>query len=310
MKKKNFIVAIMLILLSFGTACTQGENKDEKVTDKPIDESSNGIEDVDNDVEDTYESTLEFEVVSDIDTSEQMNIIEEYFEAINAKDTDAIYDLGYVDEVREKKHCGYDVIHFFCEPNSSYMCFKRGLYTGSGYYPCTMDSYPNTKQGLSIEEVQELTMDMLEVSYEVINIKHFDEIKLIERKPNSEEEVLKWEDIERKVSYKDFKTGEEISINIDDLFVAQLYIEWKYDDMLFGMDEAWWENEEFLVSVENTTYATYEQAIQTMETYDGKEKVYTLLLYRYDDGWYIVQPEYLSYWQGPYFEGEAYIGCR
>lgn len=225
--------------------------------------------------------------------SPQREVIDEYFEAINNKDIDAIYEITYTDEVLEYIDIShYNELQFFTE----HMGFFRGLYQQNAGRFSTIEGlsnvYPNVTDGKNDDKDIKETLDMLEVSYDVVDIQPLDDVDLTVQNNNQIGEEPQQVDInivEDEATPKLYIKGQEFegNINVDDVYVAQVKVEWTYDDMLYGVDEKWWKNERFKEVF--SEYPKYEDAINSFKMMpNGPEYIYTLILYEVDSEWYIL----------------------
>lgn len=215
-------------------------------------------------------------------SSEQEKLIDEYFEAINNKDIEKIYDIAYIEEIKDKKYNS----DYSESTIAAYQFFTNdmGFAIAGGddkifTQQCCRDSYPDVTDNLSENMVFKKRLDMLKVSYEIIDIEPFENVN-IDRIVKRERQRLSIEDIEKLASY------DGITAEIEDVDVAFVKSEWRYDDMLYGFDADWWKESS------NMPYETYDEAISFMKYYQGNpemEYVYTLILYKADDEWHILR---------------------
>lgn len=250
----------------------------------------------------------------DQNNNEKEKVIKEYFKAINDKDLDAIYDVGYPKSVKNQiadksKLNSINLLDFYTNTTTpKTLGFTRGLYEVEHLKKRTMYSYPNVEQGLSAEEVQKQTLSMLNVKYNILDIQPFEKLKVVGSTAMGDKQ-LSFDDIEDRLYRKDFKTGDVMyDIEIEDLYIAILDVEWSYGDMLYGMDKSWWNDEAISYTLSDTYDKTYDSAINNMKTIDGNPKVYVLFLYKYDGDWYIIEPEKLGTMQGTYLNGTVTRG--
>lgn len=238
--------------------------------------------------------------------SPQRKIIDEYFDAINDKDIEDIYEIAYTDEMIEFLYDGddsfngmaNDELRFFAGDNNGIMGFRRGYYYGVGEkYDCFADSYPDASDGLSEEEITEKTLDMLEVSYDIVDIKPLDEVNLTYNYRcnlvNFDMDCLK-ERLNFTKMVDDDTVSKEFGHKVDDVYVAKVEVSWKYDDMLYGVDKKWWKDKEAKEYITNMGYPTYEDGLRHFSHFFDEFKAYHfLVLYQIDDEWYIYKANYL-----------------
>ncbi|MBR3834203.1 MAG: zinc ribbon domain-containing protein [Lachnospiraceae bacterium] len=242
--------------------------------------------------------------------SPQRKIIDEYFEAINDKDATKIYDLSYTDELKEGLPIydkDEDKLFFFT--NIRLMGFSRGLYELDAFkfLSCVTDVYEPSKNDLNLGNSKDRALDGLEVSYDIIDIKPLEDFDLYSDLLGHEE-VVDMDELESIVSRYNLETGEQIKVDIDDAYVAQVKVSWEYDGNLYGMMKSWWKDDEFKEFVSKRgfeQYDTYDKAIKSMETIKDKDKVYLLLLYKCDGQWYIYNGDKLASLATQYEKGKA-----
>ena len=242
--------------------------------------------------------------------SPQRRVIDDYFEAINDKDIEEIYEIEYDDEALNLKN-DYDVNKLFYFTNNMFMGFNRGLYEAD--YLRTIDvvynSYPNINKEGSEEKVTRKTLNMLKVDYKVVDITPLEKFDLTVKGFTNLKEVT-IDDVEDYANVIDFETGESSRIKVDDVYIAQVKVEWFYDDMKYGVNKKWWDDEEFCSLVNHYDgHRTYKAAIDSFEKYDGtdKDKVYILILYKAKGDWHIAKADRLGTLQTVYEKGKATI---
>lgn len=242
--------------------------------------------------------------------SPQRKLIDEYFEAINDKDATKIYDLSYTDQLKEGLPTydeDEDKVFFFT--NVRLMGFSRGLYEFDAFrmVPCIEEAYGPKPDNLNLGNSKDRVLDGLEVSYDVVDIKPLEDFDLYSDLLGHEE-VVDMDEFESIVSRYNLETGEQIKVDIDDAYVAQVKVSWEYDGNLYGMMKSWWKDDEFIEFVSKRgfeQYDTYDKAIKSMETIKDKEKVYLLLLYKCDGEWYIYNGDKLASLATQYEKGKA-----
>ena len=242
--------------------------------------------------------------------SPQRKLIDEYFEAINDKDASKIYDLSYTDELKEGLPTydkDEDKVFFFT--NVRLMGFSRGLYEFDAFkfLPCVTEVYEPSKNDLNLGNSKDRVLDGLEVSYDIVDIKPLDDFELYSDLLGHEE-VVDIDEFESIVSRYNLETGEQIKVDIEDAYVAQVKVSWEYDGNLYGMLKSWWKDDEFKEFVSKRgfeQYDTYDKAIKSMETIKDKDKVYLLLLYKCDGEWYIYNGDKLAGLATQYEKGKA-----
>lgn len=242
--------------------------------------------------------------------SPQRRVIDDYFDAINDKDVDEIYEIAYAEKALEFKD-DYEEDELFFFTNSLYMGFSRGLYEAD--YLRTTDvvynTYPNILTDDSKEKVTRKTLNMLEIDYEVVDITPLEDFDLTMQGYSGLRDVT-IEDVELFANKVDFKTGDRSDVKVDKVYIAQVKIEWYYDDMKYGVNKKWWNDEEFCTLVEKYDgHKTYKAALDSFEKYAGtdKDKVYILILYKAEGDWYIARADRLGTFQTSYEKGKASI---
>ncbi len=244
--------------------------------------------------------------------SPQRKVIDAYFDAINDSNQDAIIEMSYHEDAIEiKNNYNVDEMLFFTSPY--FMGFSRGLYEYDMFKveKCVADSYPNKQAGLTEDQIRSKTLNMLDVSYEVLDIKPFEEFELYKRTISDDNESFSYEDVNKYINCINYETGDQTDFEAEEVYVAQVKVEWKYDDMLYGMNKKWWKDEGFIkLANSNENFTTYKNSISFMKTLDGEDKVYILILYKCEGEWYIMLGDRLVYLSSPYEDGEATISLN
>ncbi len=241
---------------------------------------------------------------------EQREVIEDYFEAINDKDIEEIYELSYTNENMVGLHTLENEKEFFFT-NSIIMGFSRGLYDVDAFKftACVYDSYNTKGNDLDIKNSDEHSLDALKVSYKIVNIAPLENFDLYTNRGTNLTKI-DMNNIESIVSRFDSETGKRVDVPIDEVYVAQLKIEWEYFGRPYGMVKSWWKNKEFKEQVNKYGaghFNTYDDAIEYMETINGEEKVYVLILYKSKGDWYIYRGDRLADLATSYENGKAII---
>lgn len=76
-----------------------------------------------------------------------------------------------------------------------------------------------------------------------------------------------------------------VNASADDIYVARIQVEWAYGDKLYGWDEDWWNDSDFLTwvaEVNITPRNTYESIIE-----EHKNREYVMFIYQYNGDWYV-----------------------
>lgn len=77
----------------------------------------------------------------------------------------------------------------------------------------------------------------------------------------------------------------KITVSSNDIYVARIQVEWAYGDKLYGWDEEWWNDSDFVtvVAMSNITPRnTYESIIEKF-----KNREYVMFIYQYNGEWYV-----------------------
>ncbi|MBQ9934272.1 MAG: zinc ribbon domain-containing protein [Lachnospiraceae bacterium] len=242
--------------------------------------------------------------------SPQRKIIDEYFEAINDKNMEEIYEIEYDDKALRFRN-DYDTDKLFFFTNNNYMGFNRGLYEVD--YLRTTDvvynTYPNIKNENSEERVTRKTLNMLYADYKLVDITPLEDFDLTMQGYTGLKEVT-IDDVEELANKIDFKTGDKSNIKVDKVYIAQVKIEWYYDDLKYGLDKKWWNDEEFCTLIERYDgYKSYKAALDSFGKFANtdKDKVYILILYKAEGEWHIAKADRLGTLQTSYEKGKATI---
>lgn len=242
----------------------------------------------------------------------QKKALDRYFEALDDMDFDKIMEASYPPDICEKR---LNILNSdnaadinVCSDNSG-LGLTRGAYDDvecRNLVGVVKDSYKIngvTKEGINEYRLVKQNRDFydtLSVSYDLIDIKPFDKVNFEAYIGGKEQE---WEkvgidSIERMVNYTNISDGTVTSVDIEDVYIAQVHITWKYGNYMYGFDKSWWDDEEF-VKYGNNKYKTYSEIIQ-----DYKDRVYPIIVYKVDGEWYALGGPYLSVLAKNYRVGE------
>lgn len=218
--------------------------------------------------------------------------LKEYFDAYNNVDFQEIHNATYPEGAEggcKELLCenDYDVYEYWKED----MGFPRSEWDSSDYAP--LQSLPNFKvmyeeypmvyegeNGILVDaEGNQLTLKEalpdFSISYEIIEMAPFEDCTVYQNLDR-----VKLDDIDDVVSGY-FETGK---IDVEDMYVAKLQVEWSYGNNLYGFNPAWWNDEEF----SKMMFDTYEETIEKKASEE-----YIVFVYEYENKWY-VYPEKLD----------------
>ena len=144
------------------------------------------------------------------------------------------------------------------------------------------------------------------------DIQPFEDVDLYWFSNNGEEQKIDIDFIKKHASPTRFINGEVVESeigDIEDVYVARVHIQWKYDDMLYGMDKDWWKDDVFKERVKDTDYSTYNKAVNTAKKWhsEGNEIEHILILYQVDGEWHILHGNRLSSLRAMTFDGKTVI---
>lgn len=218
--------------------------------------------------------------------SEASEALKEYFDACNEMDMDAIHNAS-IPAGKE----GYYSASLLSEDDYS---FFQNWRTSMGFARSKLDladfvrfnpklvifeDYPYVNEGENGEllnyDGEKITLKEalpdFEVNYTVEKMEQFGDCTVYLR------DGLTWielEDMDQIVALEDGSF-----LDVDDMYVARLKVEWFYDNNLYGYNRHWWKDEEFC---KISPFASYEDAIK-----DYEDMEYIVFVYKYDDEWYV-----------------------
>ncbi|MBR3040326.1 MAG: zinc-ribbon domain-containing protein [Lachnospiraceae bacterium] len=219
--------------------------------------------------------------------------LDNYFEAVNNLDRRAVYACCHTDMSGYKEE-GTTTRYFTREYTKSHLAsmdflffdknvagpFLRsygyqGDYTDMNEYIEMREEYNND----NIEDNTSKTMEGFEVSYKLNKMKDATKCRFSYSEGLRDiqvDNVKEW--LEKKID----ETTEEIKF-------ANITIEWKYGDKLYGYDKNWWSQEGIKDTiVQSRDYKTYESTIRACQEY----ATCNVLLYKVRGNWYIY-PEHI-----------------
>ena len=211
--------------------------------------------------------------------------IKEYFDAYNAMDMEAIHNAS-IPEGKE----GYDTLgllytddYSFYETWRSTMGFYRSKPDAADFIKFNPEfiifedySYVTTgpngellnydREKITLEEA----LPDFSIDYKIEEIEQFDDCTAYLKSGLSSFEI---EDMDKVVALSDGSF-----LDVEDMYVAKLKVEWSYGNNLYGYNKSWWNDEEFCSFVP----ASYEDTIK-----EQADLEYILFVYKYNDEWYV-----------------------
>lgn len=218
--------------------------------------------------------------------------LKEYFDACNAMDMEAIHNASYPEGME-----GYYSDQLLSETDYDFynnwrvnMGFARSRLDLADYIKFNpelviFDDYPNVTMGPNGEllnyDREEITLEEALPNFSVTyHVEEMESLKNCTLNLRDGLSLIKMEDMDRIVALKDGSF-----LDVDEMYVAQVQVEWYYGNKLYGYNKSWWNDEEFC---KLSPYASYEDAIEDYENTD-----HVMIIYKYDDEWY-VYPEKLN----------------
>ena len=220
--------------------------------------------------------------------------LDDYFAAVNKLDPEAVYACCHTDMsgyTKESSVTTYFAKDYYKSRLSTvdYLRFDRnvygaflnsygykGDYTNPGVYSEMMDEAMTDSQADNISK----TLAGLNVSYKLNRIKDADKCSFAFRNGLQETEV---NDV---IGWLKERTGE----NVTDAKFANITVEWKYGDKVYGYDKNWWKDENVKSILQNMgkDYQSYDSAVNMAR----KDATVDVIVYQVGGKWY-VYPEHI-----------------
>lgn len=252
-------------------------------------ERSTGSYDVEenNDVSESNSGGGSNNILSNLIQTEEekaLAAIKKYFEAYGDMDLEAIHNASYPKgcEMDSRMVCETEYDFFDCWINFLGMGRSRFDYTDWTKVDPTFlvyKDYPLVYEGVNGEllnyEGEQLTLDEVLpnflILYEIIEMKPYEECSVYYRVGLDEfHEIASKDEIVRP------PYGEYIAV--DNMYVAQVKVEYYYGDDLYGYNKDWWNDETFY---ERSYVKSYEEEIEDCII----ESIF--FVYEYDGNWYV-----------------------
>ncbi len=217
--------------------------------------------------------------------------LDEYFNACNMLDFEAVHNASYPEGMEGPissvllSDSEYEVFCFW----KSDMGFARSRVDNADWSKFIPDfvvyeEYPFVYQdddgGLVDRDFNEITMEEalpeFAVTYEIEQMGRFENVSVSQRNGL---QFIELDNMDEIVTLAD---GSHLDVN--DMYVAQISIEWSYKNNLYGYNKDWWKDDTFCEYNE----LTYNEIIKEYADYD-----YIVFVYQYDGEWY-VYPEKMS----------------
>lgn len=231
----------------------------------------------------------------EVSKSEQEKALDRYFEACENLDIKELFRASYPMEYADLEYySAYNTIgdRWVVQWITKFVGLSRGardLAAFENNNSVTFEDYPYT---VSDEDENLISYDgnrvslrkclpNLSVSYEIVQMAQFNDCEV---------SINNHPDLKRITSMDNLITVNDAKLDVDDMYVAQIRLQWKYGDYLYGWDPAWWKDKNFQEQAESFSIYNYEDAIDI--TYD--HSLYNVFIYKYDGVWY-VYPVRLDY---------------
>lgn len=217
--------------------------------------------------------------------------LDEYFNACNMLDFEAVHNASYPEGMEGPvssvllSDSEYELFNYW----KSSMGFSRSKLDNADWirfikdFPLYEDYilvYPSDDGGLLDSEFNEITMEEalpdFTVSYEIEEMGRLENVAVSRREGLKQIELNNMDEI--------VKLTDGTYMDVDDMYVAQISIEWSYKNNLYGYNKDWWNNDIFCENVD----FTYSETIDECANYD-----YIVFVYQYEGEWY-VYPENIS----------------
>lgn len=245
----------------------------------------------------------------------QEEALNNYFDAIKSFDTDAFMEACYPQELIGKDSLKRGSVAGYVDVYGG-LGLSRGLVDESVFYmpsfsdghlAVVAESYPDVGSGLFFdlalaegdekkaeeykqahEEYVELAqsddgaktlLKDLKITYNMVGMDKFNDCTVYNIIEN---ENVDADYINKLINGYD---NDVVNVSADDIYVARIQVEWAYGDKLYGWDEDWWNDSDFVdwVAMHNITPRnTYESIIE-----EYKNREYVMFIYRYNGEWYV-----------------------
>ncbi len=218
--------------------------------------------------------------------------IKEYFDACNDMDMEAIHAASYpagMNGTYSEKILQEGDYNF-------YMCWREQLGFSRSKYDMAdwakfdpnfivFEDFPVAYEGengeLQTRDGERLTLEEVfpdfAVEYTIEELEHFGDCEVFARDGLS---LIAMENMDEIVGVDGYGW-----LDVDDMYVAQLKVEWSYEDKPYGYNRHWWKDENFAKS---PTGGSYEEVVA-----EQADMEYIVFVYKYDGEWY-VYPESLK----------------
>ena len=181
--------------------------------------------------------------------------------------------------------------------------FEKGLYhnispavfekTAQSYYESYGFDYSKQKEeikelaagvNLDNENFKKLFPDF-SCDYTIDKIENADNVEVYARSVTINDLITKGG--EERVNIKD-DIKVETGVEADEVYAAQININWSYGDMEFGNDKNWWDNKQMKAALSELAIGdgikadSYETTVKELS-----KRKYNVFVYKYSDSWYI-----------------------
>lgn len=231
--------------------------------------------------------------------------LDRYFEAVNDFNIKDMYECCYPDKSKYASFANAPLYSFYQDYSRSYIA-KADVYKLN---PCFTAHYLQY-YGYSCNDYNNI-----DEAYKTLQTYQKDAEKIIKRWDEVSKSDIKKILPDFKASYKLNKMvdGDDCTINIlgeqvndiksyinskvgvepSEIKVANITVEWKYGDKLYGYDKDWWNQEDFvsvLSSLNSGNFSSYDSAIE----FSRKGATVDVILYKYKGKWFVYPPYVLK----------------
>lgn len=212
--------------------------------------------------------------------------IKEYFDACNDMDMEAIhaasYPAGMSGSFSERLLSESEYDFYYCWINVlGFYRSKYDLADWAKFDPnfIVFEDFPVAYEGengeLQTRDGERLTLEEVfpdfAVEYTIEEMEHFGDCRVCFRDGLN---LIDMKDMDQIIG-----VDEEGYLDVEDMYVAQLKVEWSYEDKPYGYNRHWWKDENFAKA---PTGGSYEELVAEMEDME-----YTVFVYKYDGEWYM-----------------------
>lgn len=224
------------------------------------------------------------------DESRVKKALDNYIDAYGDMSLEAIHNASFPEGMEglscSESYCETDYDFFEYWRNAGFARGSLDIYDYTQSIPdfVVYEDYPLVYEGENGEMVDkegnQVTIEEafpdFSISYNVVNMAPFEDCTVSHREVF---DLIQDDNMDEIVHLADGGY-----LDVDDMYVANLQVEWSYGNNLYGYNQDWWDDSTFCENM----YCTYEEAIE-----ERLSREHIVFIYKYNDEWY-VYPEKLG----------------